>query len=245
MPYFTASTSRFLDLGQGNEIDASEIPNGTYIEPSSMYEGGLKTDVSQKFYSAFSFYRQKRAQWDNQTLSLDYFKGKGAEWELRAFLLKRLSLTGAFTWQEPQQLNAPFLLAIPGTLLGLTPQQSYGGKFEGVATIFPQKSAYPVAGQPHWVASPFATVNVTKNIGVLVGTTWVAAVKAGYVSPVILPSYAVWRGSVFYRKEKFQVNFGINNMFDAKYFQSQYLFEDSLVKPGEQRSVGGTIRYTF
>ena len=41
------------------------------------------------------------------------------------------------------------------------------------------------------------------------------------------------------------MNFGVNNMFDAKYFQSQYLFEDSLVKPGELRTVGGTVRYTF
>jgi iron complex outermembrane receptor protein len=244
-PYFTVATSRFLDLGQGNEIDASEIPNGTYIEPSSLYEAGIKSNQDHKFYGALSLYRQKRSQWNSQTISLDYFKSKGAELELRAFLAKRISLTGAFTWQEPQELNAPFLLAIPPTLLGLTPEQGYGGKFEGVATIFPHTGAYQVAGQPHWVASPFGTVNVTKNIGVLVGTTWVAAVRAGYVSPIILPSYSVWRGSVFYRREKYQVNFGINNMFDATYFQSQYLFEDSLVKPGEGRYVGGTVKYTF
>jgi len=245
VPFFTASTSRFLDLGQGNEIDASEIPGGTYIQPSSLYESGVKSDLGQTLYTALTFYRQKRSAWDNQTLSLDYFKSKGAELEVRAFLLKRLTLTGAFTWQEPQELNAPFLLAISPTLLGLTPQQAYGGKFEGVASIFPHTGAYPVAGQPHWVASPFGTLNVTKNVGFLVGTTWVASVKAGYVSPVILPSYELWRGSVFYRRAKYEFNVGINNMFDSKYFQSQYLFEDSLVKPGELRTVGGMVKYTF
>jgi iron complex outermembrane receptor protein len=245
IPYFTAATSRFLDLGQGNEIDYSEIPGGTYIQPSSLYEAGVKTDIDQKMYASLSFYRQKRSAWDSQVESLDYFKSKGAELELRAFLLRRLTLTGAFTWQEPQELNAPFLLDIPPTLLGLTPEQAYGGKFEGVANIFPHTGAYAVAGQPHWVASPFGTLNVTKNVGFLLGTTWVSAVEAGYVSGVILPSYALWRGSVFYRKEKYQVNFDVNNMFDAKYFQSQYLFEDSLVKPGVLRSVGGSIRYTF
>ncbi len=244
-PYFTAATSRFLDLGQGNEIDASEIPGGTYIQPSSLYEAGVKADLDQKFYASLSVYRQKRSAWDSQTLSLDYFKAKGAELEARAFLLKRLTLTGALTWQEPQQLNAPFLLAIPGSLLGLTPEQSYGGKFEGVANIFPHTGAYPVAGQPHWVASPFATVNITRNVGFLVGTTWVAAVKAGYISNVVLPSYALTRGGVFYRRKNYEVNFGINNMFDTKYFQSQYLFEDSLVKPGELRTVGGTVKYSF
>ncbi len=245
VPYFTAATSRFLDLGQGNEIDASEIPGGTYVQPSSLYEGGVKTSLSQTFFGSLAFFRQKRSAWNSQTLALDYFKSKGAELEVRAFLFKRLSLTGAFTWQQPQQLNAPFLLGIPGTLLGLTPEQSYGGKFEGLATIFPHQGAYAVAGQPHWVASPFGTFNITRNIGFLIGTTWVASVKAGYVSNVVLPSYALSRGSVFYRRKNYEVNFGINNMFDAKYFQSQYLFEDSLVKPGELRTMGGTVRYTF
>ena len=244
-PYFTAATSRFLDLGQGNEIDASEIPGGTYVQPSTLYEGGVKTSVAQTFFASLAFYRQKRSAWDSQTQALDYFKSKGAELEARAFLLKRLTLTGALTWQEPQQLNAPFLLAIPGSLLGLTPEQSYGGKFEGLAYIFPHQGAYPVAGQPHWVASPFGTLNVNRNIGFLIGTTWVASVKAGYVSNVVLPSYSLSRGSVFYRRKNYEVNFGINNMFDAKYFQSQYLFEDSLVKPGELRTVGGTVKYTF
>jgi iron complex outermembrane recepter protein len=244
-PYVTAATSRFLDLGQGNEIDASEIPGGTYIQPSTLYEGGVKTELDQKFFASLGFYRQKRSAWDSQTLSLDYFKNKGVELQARAFLLKRLTLTGAFTWQQPEQLNAPFLLAISPTLLGLTPQQGYGGKFEGVASIFGHKGAFPVAGQPHWVASPFATVNITRNVGVLLGTTWVASVKAGYVSSVILPSYALWRGSAFYRRKNYEFNVGVNNMFDAKYFQSQYLFEDSLVKPGELRNVGGTVKYSF
>jgi hypothetical protein len=50
---------------------------------------------------------------------------------------------------------------------------------------------------------------------------------------------------MFYRSEKYEVNFGVNNMLDARYFQSQYLFEDSLVKPGELRSLGGTVKYIF
>ncbi len=245
-PYFTVATSHFLDLGQGNEIDYSEIPSGQYVEPSTLYEGGVKSDIGQYLYAAFSFYRQKRSQWDSETDSLDYFRTKGASLELRSFVLRRLSLTGAFSWQEPQELNAPFILSVPASLLGLTPQQAYGGKFIGVASgIVPTPYAYPVGGQPHWVASPFATINATKRIGVLIGTTWVDSVRAGYLSPVILPSYSVWRGSLFYRSEKYEVNVGVNNMFDASYFQGQYLFEDSLVKPGEARSVGGTVRYNF
>ena len=246
-PYFTVATSRFMDLGQGNEIDYSEIPNGTYIEPSTLYEAGVKTDLDGKFFGSLAYYHQKRSQWNTQSLSLDFFSAKGAEMELRAFLLKRLSLTGAFTWQEPQQLNAPIILAVPPSALGLTPQQGYGGKFLGITSIFlpPHPGPYSVAGQPHWVFSPFATVNVTKNIGALIGTTWTSSVKAGYISGVVLPSYQLWRGGAFYRRERMEFNVGVNNMFNQVYFQSQYLFEDSLVKPGALRDVSGSVKYTF
>jgi len=88
-------------------------------------------------------------------------------------------------------------------------------------------------------------MNVTKSTGFLLGTTWVSSVTSGYVSGVVLPSYALTRASVFYRRERYEITVGVNNIFDARYFQSQYLFEDSLVKPGELRTVSGTWRYTF
>ncbi len=245
-PYFTVATSHFLDLGQGNELDTSQIPGGTYIQPSSLYEGGVKTaGLNEKVYASLAVFRQKRSSFDRLSLQTDYYQTKGAELEARAFLLKRLTLTGTLTWQEPEQLNIPYLLGIPPSLLGLTPEQAYGGRFVGQANIFGLKAPYQVGGQPHWVASPFAMVNATKNIGFLLGTTWVSSVKAGYVSDVILPSYALWRGSVVLQKSKYQLNLGINNLSDAKYFQSQYLFWDVLIKPGALRSVGATFKYTF
>jgi iron complex outermembrane receptor protein len=245
-PYFTAASSRYLDLGQGNELDATEIPTGAYIQPSNLYEAGAKAaDTSGKYYFSAAFYRQKRSSEDSQTQQIDYFRSKGVEIEARVFALKRISFTGALTWQNPLELNAPFILGIPPSLLNVTPQQAYGGRFIGYATIFPHTGPYQVAGQPHWVASPFATVNVTKNVGFLVGTTWASSVVAGYVNGIVLPSYAIWRGSVFYRTSRYQANINFNNLFDAKSFQSQYLFEDSLIKPGELRTVSGTIKYTF
>lgn len=244
-PYFTFANSRFLDLGQGNELDATEIPTGAYIQPSSLYEAGAKADFGQAFYGSLAFFRQRRSSFNTESLALDYLQSKGVELETRAFLFKRVSLTGALTWQNPQHLNAPFLLAIPPSAIGLTPQQAYGGKFIGLASGLGANGPFPVAGQPHWVVSPFATVNITKNIGVLLGTTWTSSVVAGYVDNVKLPSYSVWRGSVFYRRKSYEANIGANNMFDAKYFQSQYLFEDALIKPGELHTVSGSIRYNF
>jgi len=39
--------------------------------------------------------------------------------------MRRLSLTAALTWQEAEQLNVPFLLGIPPSLLGIDPTKAY------------------------------------------------------------------------------------------------------------------------
>jgi len=131
------------------------------------------------------------------------------------------------------------------SLLGLTPQQAYGGRFIGLAYIFGLKAPYKVGGQPHWVTSPFATVNVTKNAGFTLGTTWVSSVNSGFVSSVKLHSYDVWRGGVFYQRGPYHVNLAMNNLFDKTYFQSQYLFWDVFIKPGALRTATLTVSYNF
>jgi iron complex outermembrane recepter protein len=245
-PYFTAATSRFLDLGQGNELDYAQVQNGTFIATSTLYEAGIKgSAVANKMYGAISLFRQKRASFNNQTREDDYYETKGFEFEGRAFLMKRLSLTTNVTLQNPLQLNVPFLLGIPPYLLGLTPQQAYGGRFIGLASIFGLKPPFHVGGQPHVVVSPFATINVTKNAGFTLGTSLVSSVRAGYVSNVRLPAYALTRGSVFFEMGRNLVNVAINNMFDTVYFQSQFLFWDVLVKPGALRTASLTYSFRF
>jgi iron complex outermembrane recepter protein len=245
-PYFTVATSRFLDLGQGNELDQSQIADGTYIQTSRLYEGGVKsTGLPGRLFAAISVFNQKRNSFNNLTRSEDYFQTKGVEFEARAYLKKRFTLTTTGTWQQPEQLNVPFLLGIPPNLLGLTPQQGYGGRFIGFADIFGMKAPFPVGGQPHWVISPFGTMSVTRNVGFTLGTSWVSAVRTGYVSDVKLPSYGLWRGGVYFEKGRYKANVAINNMFDKTYYQSQYLFWDVFIKPGALRTASLTLSYAF
>ena len=59
-PYATVATSHFLDLGQGNELDVYEIQNGTYTQPSTLYEFGVKTSgLPQKVYGSIAAFQQK------------------------------------------------------------------------------------------------------------------------------------------------------------------------------------------
>ncbi len=246
IPYATYSTSRFLDLGQGGEIDYSEIQTHTWIQPSNLYEGGVKTSAFDgKVYGSFSLFRQKHSSYNSNDGAIDYFRTKGAEAELRAAINRKVSITGAFTWQDPEQLNIPFLLGIPPSALGLTPQQAYGGRFIGDASIFGIKAPVKVAGQPPVVVSVFGTYTPKPSIGFTIGTTWVDKVNAGYVSPVVLPSYAVWRGSIFYSHKNYSVNLAVNNIGDSHYFTSQYLFWDVFIKPSELRTLSLTASYSF
>jgi hypothetical protein len=70
-------------------------------------------------------------------------------------------------------------------------------------------------------------------------------VHAGYVTPVLLPSYAVWRGSVFYSHKNYTANLAVNNMGNSNSFTSQYLFWDVFIKPSEMRTLSLTVSYSF
>jgi len=61
----------------------------------------------------------------------------------------------------------------------------------------------------------------------------------------MLPSYAVWRGSVFYAFKKYTATLAVNNLGDSHYFTSQYLFWDVFVKPSELRTLSLTVSYSF
>ena len=245
-PYFTAATSTYLELGQGSELDQSMVANGTYLQDSNLFEGGVKySGLGDKVFASAAMFRQKRSAANKDSGAIDYYRTTGLETEARAAVHPRLSFTAAYTWQKPEQLTIPFLLGIPPSLLGLSPEEGYAGRFIGFADIFNIKVPVRVAGQPAHVGSVFGTYLFRKDAGVTLGTTAVSAVNAGYVSSVRLPSYTVWRGSLFVQRRGWGVNLAMNNLFNKEYYQSQFLFWDVFVKPSELRTASLTLNYSF
>ena len=245
IPYFTYATSNYLSVGQGGEIDYSTIPNKSYIQTAHLSEAGVKMALASKMLATLSLFQQKRASYNTLSSTVDYYQTKGVEFELRTAIARKVMLTTAYTFQQPEQLNIPFELGIPGTLIGLTPQQSYGGRFIGDAGIFGLKVPVEVAGQPKNVVSTLVTITPKPNWDVTVGSSWNQKVAAGYISGVILPSYAVFRGSIFYKFKNYEVNLAVNNIGDKRFFTSQYLFWDTFVKPSEMRTLSLTVSYRF
>ena len=245
IPYFTYATSNYLSVGQGGEVDYSTIPNKEYIQGAHLAEAGVKMALASKMLATLALFQQKRATFNTLSSTVDYYKTKGVELEWRAAPSRYFSFTTAYTFQQPEQLNIPFELGIPGTLIGLTPEESYGGRFIGDASIFGLKAPVEVAGQPKNVVSAFVTITPKSNWGVTFGSSWDQKVEAGYISGVILPSYAVFRGSLFYRYKRYEANLAANNIGDKRFFTSQYLFWDTFVKPSEMRTISLTVSYRF
>ena len=245
-PYFTYATSTYLELGQGSELDQAMVANGTYLQDSNLYEGGLKfSGLDGRVFASAAMFQQERTAVNKDSGSLDYFRTKGLEVEARAAVHRKVSFTGAYTWQKPEQLNVPFLLGIPPSLLAMAPQDGYGGRFVGLADIFNVEAPVRVPGQPSNVGSVFGTYSFMRDAGVTLGTTAVAAVNAGYVSAVRLPGYMVWRGSAYLQRANWGVNLAVNNLFNKEYYQSQFLFWDTFIKPSELRTLSLTMNYGF
>ena len=245
-PYFTYATSTYLELGQGSELDQAMVGNQTYLQDSNLYEGGLKfSGMEGRTFASVSVFQQKRTAVNKESGSIDYFRTKGVEVEARAALHRKVSLTGAYTWQKPEQLNVPFLLGIPPQMLGLTTEDGYGGRFVGLASIFDVEAPVRVPGQPANVGSLFATYSFRRDAGVTMGATVVSSVNAGYVSGVRLPGYMVWRGSGYFQRGNWGLNLAVNNLFNEEYYQSQFLFWDVFIKPSELRTVSLTMNVGF
>ncbi len=62
----------------------------------------------------------------------------------------------------------------------------------------------------------------------------------GYAQEVVLPSYFVTRGALFYANEDWSFRLNANNLLDEKYYNPQFLFWDAFVSP----SVGSTFELT-
>jgi len=130
-------------------------------------------------------------------------------------------------------------------LLGMAPENGYGGRFVGLADIFNVEAPVRVPGQPPHVGSVFGTYAFRNDAGVTLGTTLVSAVNAGYVNPVRLPGYQVCRGSAYYQKAEWGLAVSVNNIFNKEYYQSQFLFWDTFIKPSEMRTLSLTMNYGF
>ena len=81
--------------------------------------------------------------------------------------------------------------------------------------------------------------------GASFGGTHVASFYSGYLQQILLPSYTVYRGSIFYQKGHWKTALQVNNIFNAKYYTPQFLFWDTFISPSQGPTGDVTVTYRW
>jgi iron complex outermembrane receptor protein len=247
VPYVTFARARFVDLGQGGMLAAPEIEGGSWMQPSSLDEAGVKySGLGGKLYATLAVYRQKKTQYDSLTNTYDYYHAKGVESELRFAPDKHWAFTGTATWQRTEILSPPFFNSLPPAVIGFTdPSLAYGGNFNGVGSMLGLTGPLRVP-RPARVFSLFGTYLAAQNFNVTFGGTYVPSYYAGYFQQVKLPAYVVCRAGLSYTFDQhWNASLQADNLFNKKYFLPQYLFQDVFISPGAGTTAELTLAYKW
>lgn len=243
--YTTYAKSAYVELGQGGIVDVLNIAGDTWIQPSDMTEVGIKGYLNYgRIYFNLLGYRQKKTAFNSQAGTFDSYKSKGIEFEMRAAVTPRLSLTGSATVQKSELLNAPFFLGVPPAVLGLDPALTYGGRFVAVGSLIGINGPL-TAPTPEQVYSLDATYTHPRGWGASMGATHVSSMFAGYTQAIKLPAYTVMRAAAFYRFKGYEARVNVNNVTNSKYYTPQFLFWDTFISPSIGRTVEVTLTAKF
>ncbi len=243
--YTTYASSRFVELGQGGMVGFPNIVSKNWIQPSKLWEVGVKGYLLDgRLYINALHYFQQRTSFDVLANQFDKYRSEGEEIEAHYAASKRLSFIGTATFQSTKLLNTPFFNGIPPGVIGLDPTLTYGGKFTGLGSLIGIYGPLEAPG-PGTVLGLDGTYTDPKGWGVSFGLTHASSMFAGFTHSVVLPSYVVTRGALFYNTSKWSLQVNVNNLLDAHYFLPQNLFGDVLVLPSEGRTVEATIRRQF
>lgn len=243
--YVTYAESTYLELGQGGMIARTNIGDGIWTQDSKLTEVGLKGTIAERrLFAAIAYYEQEKTAFNNLSGGFDYYESEGVEFEMRYAPTKTLSFIGTATWQESRLLNTPFFLGVPPVTLGLDPALVYGGRFVGVGGILGVDSP-SISPTPEEVFSLNATYTSPNGWGVSLGGTYVSSFFSGYAKEVILPSYLVTRGALFYNTGNWSFRLNANNILDEKYYNPQFLFWDTFVSPSTGPTFDLTTTYSW
>lgn len=249
-PYITHAKSSFVELGQGGMIARNNLDNDAIIQESSLTEIGLKTTAfDKKLFATFALYSQEKTGYDtNANLgAFNTYESKGAEIEVRYAPSKQWSYTAAITVQETKVVNAPFLLGIPPSALGLDPALTYGGRFFGpgggaVGMGLTGKQTVPI---PSEVYSLGITYTNPSGWGAYVGETYVSSMYSGYLEQIKLPEYFLTNAAIFYNYKDWSFRLNAKNVLNTQYFTPQALFEETFISPSQGPTAELTIAYKF
>lgn len=254
IPYVTAARQSVVIVGQGAELDPSNLQAGTWISASKLYEAGLKGSwLDDRLYAAVSVYKQKRTDYSSQSITVNQaVETKGLEAEMRWAVDDHLLVTGGYTRTKVYNLTA----IEDGTLFSFfgiedlvnvaNPALYLGGQPIGLIPIN-SKSDARRAGIPTNLYSLTGTYAFDNGLAFSGSMVAVDSVYSGQSKAVKLPAYVKFDAGVTYETGPWLFRGVVKNLTDKKYFRANFteLFGSTIVLPELPRSFQATVSYKF
>ncbi len=251
VPYFTYAESTALEVNQSGAFDVTQVAGGRWLADSDIIEGGVKAiGMEGRLYFAVAGYEQNRTRFDAQSLVDIGLNARGLEIEARYAPNEAWAFTFASTWQKTEETPGGLgvLQLLPPELFGLTPAETYGGRYRSLTARVGVGPTFESPGQPDAVLSLYGSHNRPLGAGTLsltLGGTYAKEVTSGPLNYVTLPDYLLVTSSAFYTLDSWRFGVSVRNLFDERYFRTQAVFGDGLVMPGEGRTVEFSIGYSW
>ncbi|MDB6168940.1 MAG: hypothetical protein JWM88_1804 [Verrucomicrobia bacterium] len=245
IPYYTQSHQQALQIGNIGEVAPANV--AAPLTDAILQEAGVKLSLlHDTFFAAADVYKQTRTQIDATSFESFSTEAKGLEFELRYVPTKRLSISGAMSWQRTVYLVPPTSFLVPPEFLGLTSQQALGGLLS--VTNLPRTDQFlRRGGFPDKLFSLYGTYTLANGWGATLGAVHNDRFASGSGRMVYLPAATNVSGAVFYARKTWEFRLRVNNITDANIWQS--LAPDStgnvvaLKKP--PRTYVATYGYSF
>jgi iron complex outermembrane receptor protein len=256
-PYATIARQSTLILGQGGQIDPSNVAGGTAVADSKLNEYGVKARLLDgKLYTALDYFDQERKDFNAQDLvSNNTTEARGWEFEVRWVVMPQLTLTGAYTNLKVFNLTArdagtQFSFAGAGDVPGVNPALFYGGVLPSVTLVSDTNPDSRKAGVPENVYSAYAIFSfdqVAKGLTGSLGATHVDSVFSGFSQAVKLPAYTLVNMGLHYERDAWKYGLSVKNLTDERYFRANFpdLFGSSVVLPELPRNYLFEMGYKF
>ena len=252
--YATHAKSNSLSTNQLGGISPSTVPNGLFLQESTLSEVGVKIDgFDDRIYAAITYYDQEKVERTGQTQALTEVFGDGIEVELRAVVNDSLSLIATATNTNTTEIGDSIFTVVNASDFaeqnGLNVTDLYGGRIAGDRSTFVGEGAeLERGGLPDNIVSLYGTYQFgfgETDLTASLGLTWVEETYIDVFKSIKLPSYNVWTSSMRYQKGPMTALLQVNNLFNEKYYTSADLFDSVVVKPSEDRTVSLSLTYEF
>jgi iron complex outermembrane recepter protein len=256
-PYATIARQSTLIIGQGGQIDPSNIAGGTAVADSDLDEYGIKASLlGGQLYLAVDYFKQSRIDFNAQdTVTNNTTEAKGYEFEARWVVNPIVTFTGAYTNLKVTNLTAfdtgtQFSFAGAEDLKGVNPALFLGGVVPSIILLNGSEEAARKAGIPENLFSVYALLSLPgalDGVTATIGAVHVDSVWSGFSKTVKLPSYTLLNASVYYEAGPWRVGLQGKNLTDERYFRSNFpdLFGSSVVLPELPRNYLLSASYKF